>query len=162
MLALILQICQEIFIYPLVNLYGLEGAAGCFLLLSTVRLIIWKIEIYKLINFSIRDMNLMILPVVACALPFFWVMPEWHHVGWILLLGVSGSTAHICLLRAMRYADASALAPIDFLRLVFAAIAAYFLIGDVSDFWTYIGASVIFLAAWYNTWRTHRIEKKSN
>jgi len=104
-------------------------------------------------------MNLMILPVVACALPFFWVMPEWHHIGWIILLGISGSTAHICLLRAMRYADASALAPIDFLRLVFAAIAAYFLFGDVSDFWTYVGASVIFLAAWYNTWWAHRIEK---
>lgn len=103
-------------------------------------------------------MNLLILPGAAIALPFYWTNPTWDHAGWLLLLGISGSTAHTCLLKAMRYADASALAPIDFLRLVFASVGAYFLFNDMSDMWTYVGASVIFLAAWYNTWHASRVE----
>lgn len=107
-------------------------------------------------------MNLLILPGSVIALPFYWVMPEWHHVGWILVIGFAGSSAHVCLLRAFRYADANVLAPIDFLRLVFAAIAAYFLFGDVSGVMTWIGASVIFLAAYYSTWRAQRLERAGN
>jgi len=105
-------------------------------------------------------MNLLILPGAAIALPFYWTTPTWDQTGWILLLGVSGSTAHTCLLKAMRHADASALAPIDFLRLVFSSIGAYFLFNDISDIWTYVGASVIFLAAWYNTLHARRIQKR--
>jgi drug/metabolite transporter (DMT)-like permease len=104
-------------------------------------------------------MNLLILPCAAAALPFSWVMPDWHHVGWILTIGIAGSTAHICLLRAFRHADANILAPIDFLRLVFAAVAAYFLFGDVSGGMTWLGACVIFLAAYYTTRKAHRIEQ---
>ena len=104
-------------------------------------------------------MNLLILPGAAMALPFNWVMPDWHHVGWILAIGIAGSTAHICLLRAFRHADANILAPIDFLRLVFASIAAYFLFGDVSGVMTWIGACVIFLAAYYTTRKAHRFEQ---
>ena len=105
-------------------------------------------------------MNLLILPGAAIALPFHWSMPGWEHLGWIMVLGITGTTAHTCLLKAMRHADASALAPIDFLRLVFCSIGAYFLFNDVSDFWTYQGDTVIFLAAWYNTWWARRIEQR--
>jgi drug/metabolite transporter (DMT)-like permease len=104
-------------------------------------------------------MNALILPGAALALPFWWTPIEWGHAVWIVLLGVCGSTAHICLIRAFRHADASVLAPIDFLRLVFSAAAAYVLFGDVSDVWTWAGAGVIFLAVWYTTWRAHRVSR---
>ena len=103
-------------------------------------------------------MNALILPGAAIALPFYWTPVGWQHAGWIALLGIAGSTAHICIVRAFRHADASALAPIDFLRLVFAAGAAYVLFGDVSDAWTWTGAGIIFSAAWYNAWRARRLE----
>ncbi|MBT5047501.1 MAG: DMT family transporter [Rhodospirillaceae bacterium] len=106
-------------------------------------------------------MNLLILPGSAIALPFYWVMPQWHHVGWILLIGFAGSSAHVCLLRAFRYADANVLAPIDFLRLVFAATAAYFLFGDVSGIMTWVGACVIFMAAYYSTWRAQKLDQQA-
>ena len=76
------------------------------------------------------------------------------------MLGVSGTTAHTCLLKAMRYADASALAPSISSALVFSSIGAYFLFSDISGIWTYVGATVIFLAAWYNTWWARRVEKR--
>ena len=50
-------------------------------------------------------------------------------------------------------------APIEFLRLVFAAIAAYFLFGDVSGVMTWVGACVIFLAAYYTARKAHRTEQ---
>lgn len=104
-------------------------------------------------------MNLMILVPTGIASIFWWVAPEWYHLGWIAVIGVFGATSHICLMRAYQFAEASALAPIDFLRLVFSATAAWFVFGHVSDFWTWFGATVIFSAAWYNTWTANRQEK---
>jgi drug/metabolite transporter (DMT)-like permease len=72
-------------------------------------------------------------------------------VGWIALVGICGVTSHIFLTRAVRLADISYLAPIDFLKLPVAAGAGYFLFGDSSDQWTWTGAAVIFACGYYNT-----------
>lgn len=87
---------------------------------------------------------------VAGALSLFvdWQPPQWHHLGWVLTLGVCGTYSHIFLTRAFSYADASAVAPIDFLRLPFAATLAWWLFGDVSDRWTWIGAVIVFGAGY--------------
>ena len=96
-------------------------------------------------------MNAILLPVFLALAPFAWTMPAPSHVGWIVLLGVCGATSHIFLARAIRLADLSYLAPIDFLKLPVAAGAGYFLFGDSSGPWTWVGAAVIFGAGYYNT-----------
>ena len=45
--------------------------------------------------------------------------------------------------RALRVVDASVVAPLDFLRLPFAALAGYLLYAEIPDLWTVIGALVI-------------------
>ena len=55
---------MSIFIYPLVTNYGVIGAALCFLIISVVNLIVWKIEISKLIGFNIRDLNFILFPII--------------------------------------------------------------------------------------------------
>ncbi len=44
-------------------------------------------------------------------------MPALAHVPWIILLGVSSLVAHFALARALAYADAVVVAPMDFLRI---------------------------------------------
>ena len=53
-------------------------------------------------------------------------------------------------------ADASYVAPFDFLRLPMSAILGYVLFQEVSDPWVWAGAAVIFWAAYYNTWMEKR------
>jgi len=80
-----------------------------------------------------------------------WSGPRWEHVPWILALGGFGTLAHMFLGRAYRLADASIVIPIDFSKLVMAAILGYVLFAETSDVWTWVGAVVIFAATTYVT-----------
>jgi drug/metabolite transporter (DMT)-like permease len=95
-------------------------------------------------------MNAIHLPVFLVLAPTVWVAPAMGDAGWVILLGVCGATAHVFLARALRLADLSTLALVDFLKLPVAAGAGYFLFGDRSDLWTWAGAAVIFGAGYYN------------
>src|SRR5437899_10737862 len=53
-----------------------------------------------------------------------WVAPQLNDLPWIILVGSAGLTAHFCLTRAFRVADATLVAPIDFLRLPLVAVVA--------------------------------------
>ena len=87
---------------------------------------------------------------------YVWVTPAWPDAPALIALGVTGYTTHYCVTRAMATADASYVAPFDFLRLPFSAALGFFLFAEPLDPWTWAGATVIFAAAYYNTWRETR------
>ena len=63
-----------------------------------------------------------------------------------MAVGVFGTFAHIFLARGMKDADASLLAPVDFLRLPISAAFGWLLFSELSDIETWVGATIIFLA----------------
>jgi drug/metabolite transporter (DMT)-like permease len=46
-----------------------------------------------------------------------WQTPQGSQWGWIILMGISGLSAHYCMTRAFQLADAMVVVPMDFLRL---------------------------------------------
>lgn len=82
---------------------------------------------------------------------FVWVTPALADIPALLLVAAAGTAAPYCLIRAFRYAEASALLPFGFLRLPITAGLAYLLFMEPTEIWTWIGATVIFSAAYYNT-----------
>jgi drug/metabolite transporter (DMT)-like permease len=55
----------------------------------------------------------------------------------------------VFLTRAFAAADASAVLPFDFSRLVFVSILGFVFFGERPDLWTWVGAGVIVAAAAY-------------
>jgi drug/metabolite transporter (DMT)-like permease len=104
-------------------------------------------------------MNLVHVPVAGIAAAFDWRALAWHHLGWVVALGLCGSYSHVFLTRAFAHAEASALAPLDFLRLPIASTLAYWLFGDVSDGWTWFGAAIVFAAGLAITRREHALSR---
>ena len=96
-------------------------------------------------------LNLNIWLIIFSAIPaiFYWEMPLPSDMPLILIMGITGWTAHICLARAMQCADASIVIPMEFIRLPITACFAYFLFSEVPGIWAIIGAGVIL----YGTWR---------
>ncbi len=64
-------------------------------------------------------------------------------LGLILLLGVIGAVQQILLSYSFRYADASLLAPFDYLSLPFALIAGFIFWHEMPDWLSLMGASTI-------------------
>jgi drug/metabolite transporter (DMT)-like permease len=62
---------------------------------------------------------------------------------WFLLLGATGWIGHFLFLRAMKWAQASTLAPLSYIQLVAASALGYLFFAQVPDLWTMAGASMI-------------------
>jgi len=70
---------------------------------------------------------------------------------WLLmiLLGGFGTLAHLLFTHALKVAEASAIMPFDFVRLPFTVALGLWLFDQHIDFWTWIGATIIFAAGIY-------------
>lgn len=95
----------------------------------------------------------------ACALPFGLAgavplgLAEWL----ILLLFALVSPVILYLVtEALRAGEASAIAPLQYLRLVFVAALAWLAWGEVPDGWSWLGAAVILAGALAVTWAEAR------
>lgn len=78
---------------------------------------------------------------------FVWQMPSPPMLGLLALQGAIGALNMTVVTRALSLAEASWVAPIDFLRLPAVALIAYLLFGEVAPLTTWIGAVVIFSAS---------------
>jgi drug/metabolite transporter (DMT)-like permease len=83
----------------------------------------------------------------------FWggfVWPSAGLIPWLVVIGLTGLTAHYSLTSALGLAPAATVAPMEFARLPFIALVAVALYGEPLDPWVFAGAAVIFWANWLN------------
>jgi drug/metabolite transporter (DMT)-like permease len=59
------------------------------------------------------------------------------------VIAVCGTFSHFCMARAMLYADATIVVPMDFLRVPLTAIAGWLLYAEQLDAFTLVGAVLI-------------------
>jgi drug/metabolite transporter (DMT)-like permease len=79
-----------------------------------------------------------------------WVWPSAAMWPWVLVVALTALSAHYCLARAFRLADATVVVPMDFLRLPLIAVLGLVLYGEALKIWIVLGAGMILLAAWLN------------
>jgi len=75
------------------------------------------------------------------------------HLGWLLVLGLSATLGQFLMVGAFVIGEASALAPVDYIRLVFAATGGYLVFGEIPDIWTWAGSAIIIASTLYVTYR---------
>ena len=79
-----------------------------------------------------------------------WVWPGMRDLPWVIALGAVGLTAHYCMTRAFRIADAMVVVPIDFLRLPLIAVVGALFYSEPLDLTIMTGAAVIFAGTFYS------------
>jgi drug/metabolite transporter (DMT)-like permease len=85
-----------------------------------------------------------------------WTAPRAADWPWIIAVGATGLTAHLCLQRALRIADATLVVPIDFLRLPLIAAVGVLCYGEPLELPILLGAAVIFAGTYYSIRRESR------
>jgi drug/metabolite transporter (DMT)-like permease len=76
-----------------------------------------------------------------------WKHPSAEEAALLLVIASFGPVGQYLGIRAFELADASFLAPFDYLRLVFAGLIGFLLFGELPDFWAIVGATVIIVGA---------------
>ncbi|OYW08256.1 DMT family transporter [Falsiroseomonas selenitidurans] len=100
---------------------------------------------------------------VAFALPIaipHLAWPGWRDAGLLLLCAICGPAGMQLWITALRMVDASVLAPISYVRLVFAAGFGVALFGEVPDAWLAAGAVLIVGSAIYITRREAAVARR--
>jgi drug/metabolite transporter (DMT)-like permease len=101
-------------------------------------------------------MSLIQTPVCLVAALPGWTMPAAGDWPWILVLGGGSFTAHYCLTRAMRQADATVVVPVDFFRLPLIAVVGALFYAEPFDPMVFLGAALIFAGTWFSLARENR------
>ncbi len=81
--------------------------------------------------------------VTSAIVPWFWTWPTAEAWFLLVLSGVAGGIGHLCLIRAVRMAPASVVAPFSYSSLIWAALFGFAIWGDFPDLWTWAGAALI-------------------
>ncbi len=101
------------------------------------------------------------LPISLVAALFHWQWPVGQQWLYVVLMGAFAATSHICLARALSRADLGAVMPIDFSRIIFAAILGVTLFGDNVNGLTFLGGAIILSSAAYATYREKKLARLS-
>lgn len=79
----------------------------------------------------------------------FWVWPSPLMIGVTFAIGVTTTVAHLMLTKAMSLAEASAIVPLEFIRLPMAVLIGFVWFAEILDVWTIVGATIIGCSAVY-------------
>ena len=98
------------------------------------------------------------MPFVAIGWPELTVIV----FGFAVFASVLNLTGNICLSRAYQTADASMLAPLDFIYLLFAALWGRILFDDWPSAQSTVGMVLIATAGVLTTWRERRMRQRAS
>ncbi|MDC3206687.1 DMT family transporter [Pelagibacteraceae bacterium] len=101
-------------------------------------------------------MSLFSFPLVI----YFWDQPSLKTIIFILCAAMSGTILHISLNHAYKLVDVTMTQPYSFLGLVVSSIIGYFVFSDNPDFYTWLGASVIFCGVLLISYRELQLNKE--
>ncbi len=109
---------------------------------SVVAIIFWMLVIQSAIG--------LIPAIMVWRTPDIWMWP------WILLISFTGMSSHFCMARALSYAEATVVMPMDFLRLPLSALIGFLLYSESIDAFTAAGAALILVGNLFNVQRKSR------
>ena len=72
-----------------------------------------------------------------------WRWPAGTTWAWVVLIAFCGTFSHYCMTRALRYADATVVVPMDFLRVPLSAVVGWLVYTEAIDLFTALGATLI-------------------
>lgn len=87
-----------------------------------------------------------------------WQMPTLVQLFWLFLVGALATAGHLLMTMSIQMTDTSIVMSVDFTRLIWTAMIGAYFFNEVLDVWTFIGASIIFLAGWYIVFRESRMQ----
>ena len=103
-------------------------------------------------------MILFLTPLTGLAALPFWQWPTSDQLVWLVAIGVLGTVAQTLMNQSFREADVSIVLPLEFCKLIWAALFGYLLLAEVPDLWTWLGGAMIFAGVAYIGIRESRLK----
>lgn len=109
---------------------------------------------------STAYMAVIMAPLSLVPALFHWSWPPLDTIGLFAAMGALGTLAHIALAQAFREAEATAVLPADFLRMIWASLLGFAFFGEVPEVLVWVGGAMIFSATIYIAYREARLARR--
>jgi drug/metabolite transporter (DMT)-like permease len=140
-----------------------SDALGAMLVLgSAVFAALAQVFVRKLVNEESTASIVFYFSITATlmslvTLPFGWVVPAPQEAALLIAAGLLGGIGQILLTSSYRWADASVVAPFDYVSMIFALIFGYVFFAEVPTLPVIGGAALVVLAGILIIWRERRL-----
>jgi drug/metabolite transporter (DMT)-like permease len=155
-LATIVGLCGVVVIlrpgsgaFHMASLFPIVSAFGWACTLIMTRLISGRDRATTTMAYS----SVVGLCILTMLVPFVWVTPSWRDLALGVGVGVASTVGQWMVVLALRYADASVLAPFSYTQLLWVTILGFLVFGEFPDIWTVAGAAVIIASGLYTAHR---------
>ena len=100
-------------------------------------------------------------PVMMLLALFVWETPTWLELCWLSFMGLTGTLGQRAMSRGFAAADASIMLPMDFTRLLVAALFCFVLFSEIPSVYTAVGGFLIFASTVYIARREARLSRQA-
>ena len=108
-----------------------------------------------ILTFQYTFVTLFTLPLAI----IYWNNPSFMSLIYTLLAAIVGTVLHLCINNAYKLSDLSIIQPVWFTQLVFASFLGFIIFGSLPDFFTWIGAILVFISVLIITYRENYLKK---
>ena len=135
--------------FTLYGLYAVIGAASAGFVMVIIRLLSRTEPSNTILAFQVLGVG------IVMAIPAYWQWLDPTATEWLILIGI-GFVSYIAQkanIYAYKYGEASMLASLDYVRLIYATALGWVLFGQLPQTATWVGAGIIVLASIYTIHR---------
>ena len=100
---------------------------------------------------QVTYMSVVVTPLTFLLAVWVWEWPSLQMLPVLVFMAFVATVGQFAYTKSFKYAEATALMPLDFTRLVWASLIGFLVFDEVPDIWSWIGGTVIFLNAVYIT-----------
>ena len=122
---------------------GLAAVMSCAICSALGRVTVRSLTKYDPPNAIVAYNFVILTPLVLLAAIWFWEWPSARQYAELAVLGILGAVGHLCLTRAYAAAEASQVAPFDYVQLIAAGLIGIFIFAEFPDTWTIAGSALI-------------------
>lgn len=125
-----------------INLYALMAVASA-LFVSAVQILLRKISQIDNASTILVFHSVTITIVLSVPTYFQWVMPSVREMIFIVMIGSLMSLMQWMFIKALKVGEAAAIAPMEYVRLIYAGIIGIVFFSETPTVWTLSGAAII-------------------
>ncbi|GAB4226299.1 MAG: DMT family transporter [Methyloligellaceae bacterium] len=138
------------------NIYGLMaagGAACAALVMIIIRILSQSDRPITILSYQAIGVGLLMLPPAL----WFWRTPSVEEIRLLAAIGGVSVLAQLCNIYAFRAGEASAIAPLDYARLVWATLLGFLIFSEWPQPHVFAGAAIIIAAGVYTMYRERKV-----
>jgi len=135
-----------------INTYALLAIASAFFV-SGINIIMRKLSQIENPSTIMAYQSIIVTLALSGPAIYLWVMPTWDEAFFIVVIGGLMSVMQWFFIQAFKVGEAAAIAPMEYSRLLYAAIIGIVFFAEVPTLWTLTGAGIIIASTLYTLHR---------